>query len=93
MLISKISLNQESLESIQYPIGKPKIPELITSDHLKEWIHILETFPKQLSDLVDKLTPEQLDTPYRDHGWTIRYVLFIIYLTVTIIAIRDLNWP
>ncbi|RPD91686.1 putative metal-dependent hydrolase [Aureibaculum marinum] len=63
------------LESLKYPIGKPEIPNPITSQHIRDWITILEEFPEQLSKLVINLTEEQLNTPYRPEGWTVRQVI------------------
>ena len=63
------------LEELKYPIGKPEIPKNITKEHINSWIAILEEFPNQLHDLVANLSDEQLDTPYREGGWTIRQVV------------------
>lgn len=68
-------MNQLTPEQLKYPIGKPKIPELITETHVEEWISILEEFPKKLTQLVNDLTEEQLEIPYRNGGWTIRQVI------------------
>jgi len=68
-------LNPEKLEHLKYPIGKFKIPNSITTDQIEKWIAVLEDFPKQLTALVSNLTDEQLDTPYRPEGWTIRQVV------------------
>jgi len=63
------------LEQLRYPIGRLKFPETITKDDIKEWIEILEKFPFRLEQLVSNLTEEQLDTPYRPEGWTVRQVV------------------
>ncbi|MBT8265256.1 MAG: putative metal-dependent hydrolase [Bacteroidia bacterium] len=68
-------MNDENLELLRYPIGKFQCPEHITNTHLKEWIDVLEHFPMKLDDLVRSLTVEQLDTPYRQEGWTVRQVV------------------
>jgi len=66
--------NQE-LEKLKYPIGKFDCPKVITEHHIKEWIAVLENFPKRLEDLVLKLNDQQLNTPYRPDGWTVRQVI------------------
>ena len=66
---------QPSLEQLQYPIGKAQIPETISENHIKEWMTILEEFPQKLTDLVNDLSEEQLETPYREGGWTLRQVI------------------
>ncbi len=63
------------LEHLKYPIGKFKLPIPVTANHIEKWIATLEGFPKQLIALVNNLTDEQLDTPYRPKGWTIRQVI------------------
>jgi hypothetical protein len=62
-------------DQLRYPIGKFKAPETYTSDYLAERIHAIAQFPKQLQNEVMHLTDEQLDTPYREGGWTIRQVV------------------
>lgn len=64
-----------TLEKLRYPIGKFKIPEAYTNDYLKEKIATIATFPERLKKEVSHLTAEQLDTPYRKNGWTIRQVI------------------
>ncbi len=68
-----------SLEFLQYPIGKSSIPNPITSKDISNWIQIIEEFPKKLSALVQNLSDEQLDTKYRENGWTIRQVIHHLY--------------
>lgn len=63
------------MEDLRYPIGKFKKPEIITKEHEEKWIQVLEDFPTRLENLVNELNDEQLDTPYRDGGWTIRQVV------------------
>ncbi len=63
------------MENLKYPIGKPNIPKNISSNNIKEWISILDHFPIKLENLVKNLSNEQLDTPYREGGWTIRQVV------------------
>jgi hypothetical protein len=63
------------MEDLKYPIGKPNIPNEITKIHIEDWIQTIEDFPERLEVLVSKLSDEQLDTPYREGGWTIRQVI------------------
>lgn len=64
-----------SIEELKYPIGKAHLPDEIDADLIKQWIQILERFPEKLTDLVQNLDEIQLDTPYREGGWTIRQVV------------------
>lgn len=59
----------------RFPIGQFECPEIITEDIKTKWIKTLEEFPSKLESLVKDLSDDQLDTPYRDGGWTIRQVV------------------
>lgn len=63
------------MEDLRYPIGKFTTPDTITEQQKNDWIAILEHFPLRLENLVSHLSKEQLDTPYREDGWTIRQVV------------------
>ncbi|MDJ1500794.1 YfiT family bacillithiol transferase [Xanthocytophaga agilis] len=58
------------LEKLKYPIGKFDHFKSVSFTDVPEGIQIIESFPVKLSELVNKLTPEQLQTPYRPDGWT-----------------------
>ncbi len=63
------------LEKLKYPIGKLTIPTAITNKTIEEWILVIENFPVKLENLVKNLSDSQLDTVYRENGWTIRQVI------------------
>lgn len=63
------------MEDLRYPIGRYKQPETISNSDIELWIETLENFPKRLTKLVSNLTQIQLETPYRDGGWTVRQVI------------------
>ncbi|MEC7264542.1 MAG: putative metal-dependent hydrolase [Bacteroidota bacterium] len=64
-----------TLEQLRYPIGKFEKPTNITENLLHEWISVLEHLPQRLEDLVKPLNEQQLETPYRPGGWTVRQVV------------------
>jgi len=68
-------MENNSSDKLRYPIGKYKIPQQITSTHIATWIATLEELPLRLQKLVEGLTEDQLDTPYRPSGWTVRQVI------------------
>ncbi len=68
-------MEKDTLEQLRYPIGTYKIPEIITQKHLDEWIDILENLPQRLEEMVNPLSDEQLETPYRPEGWTVRQLV------------------
>lgn len=68
-------MQELDLEKLKYPIGKFIIPDHYSPEYLSEKIEEIETFPKRLEKEVLHLTNEQLDTPYRPDGWTVRQVI------------------
>lgn len=63
------------LEKLRYPIGKFTPAEEYSSDYLSQRIAAIASFPERLKKEVAHLTEEQLDTPYRPGGWTVRQVI------------------
>ena len=68
-------MTNTEFEELKYPIGKFDCPNNITQGQIESWISILEHFPNRLENLVKDLSDNQLDTPYRPDGWTIRQVV------------------
>ena len=62
-------------EQLQYPIGRYEKPNDITKEQIEQWIAAISSLPERLNTAVRNLTEEQLDTPYRPNGWTIRQVI------------------
>lgn len=63
------------MNSLRYPIGTFQKPDIITHSQIGKWIDELAEFPSRLRNAVADLTDEQLDTPYREGGWTVRQVV------------------
>ena len=61
-----------NFDEIKYPIGRFK-PNKNTFDtnYIKENIEILKKFPSKLEDEIKTLNPTQINTSYREKGWTI----------------------
>jgi hypothetical protein len=59
----------------RYPVGKFEKPESFTAEERERRIAAIESLPAKMRAAVHGLTPEQLDTPYRDGGWTVRQVV------------------
>ncbi len=68
-------MEKDALEQLRYPIGTYDIPDTITNEHREEWIAILEYLPQRLEAMVAQLSEEQLETPYRPGGWTVRQLV------------------
>jgi exoribonuclease II len=63
------------LAELQYPIGNFIIPTSFSPLEIKQWIKTLELLPAEIRKAVIGLNDKQLDTPYRDGGWTVRQVV------------------
>ena len=62
-------------EDLRYPIGRLKVkPDALTEAERADAIAKIEACPAALRRALAGLTPEQLDTPYRPDGWTVRQV-------------------
>lgn len=66
---------KNTLEELKYPIGKYNSDLSIDREQIEKWILELSSFPSRLVSEVQHLNDEQLDTPYRAGGWTIRQVI------------------
>mgnify|MGYP000877872712 FL=1 len=64
-----------TLEELQYPIGPCQYPEVYTDAILQKMLQDIETFPKRLELEVQNLLEFQLQTPYRENGWTVNQVI------------------
>jgi uncharacterized damage-inducible protein DinB len=62
-------------EDPRYPIGKFRSPAENTPAVRAEQIETLRLLPERLRAAVERLNDSQLDTPYREGGWTVRQVV------------------
>jgi len=60
---------------LAYPIGKFSPPSEYTPELRASWIDTIASIPIRFRGSVAGLTDEQLDTPYRPGGWTVRQVV------------------
>lgn len=63
-----------NLDDMKYPIGKFKRGD-VTPEQRESWIAEIAEAPAKLRAAVAGLSDEQLDTPYRPGGWTVRQVV------------------
>ncbi len=68
-------MENEDITFLKYPTGKFEYDINSNEEMLAEWILGLEQLPERLVELVKHLNDEQLDTPYRPDGWTVRQVI------------------
>lgn len=62
-------------EALRFPIGDFAPPVSYTVGARAASIDVLRKLPEQLKAAVAGLNDQQLDTPYRDGGWTVRQVV------------------
>ena len=63
------------VDDLRYPIGRFAPPASNTPEIRKAHIQTLHQLPERLRAAVDGLNDAQLDTPYREDGWTVRQVV------------------
>jgi hypothetical protein len=62
-------------EDLRFPIGQFSRPASSMAGIRAAHIQTLRLLPERLKAAVDGLNDTQLDTPYRDDGWTVRQVV------------------
>lgn len=60
---------------LRYPIGPFKLQGTPTEEQIQQAVITIAEAPVRLRAAVERLSPEQLDTPYRPGGWTVRQVI------------------
>ncbi|MDE2995158.1 MAG: putative metal-dependent hydrolase [Bacteroidota bacterium] len=63
----------------RFPIGKLSFKDEVTDADRVAWIDSIEAAPAALRAAVRDLSDEQLDTPYRERGWTVRQVVHHLF--------------
>jgi hypothetical protein len=58
----------------RFPIGELRLRPAYTADEHRENIELLRQIPANLKAAVSGVSKDQLDTPYREGGWTVRQV-------------------
>lgn len=64
------------MDDPRYPIGGfSSLGRALTADERADRIAAIEAHPANMRGATDGLSEEQLDTPYREGGWTVRQVV------------------
>lgn len=69
------SLQLHNLEDLRYPIGRFQPPAEVSTEEYLKFVALISAVPDELAAAVENLSDEQLDTPYRPNGWTVRQVV------------------
>ncbi|MBL7472584.1 YfiT family bacillithiol transferase [Robertkochia sediminum] len=68
-------MEEKQLEGLKYPIGRFSLPETPDQEAIAHSIAIIEGFPTLLGNAVVHLYTSQLETPYRQGGWTVKQLI------------------
>jgi uncharacterized damage-inducible protein DinB len=63
------------MDDLRYPIGQFELVGEPEPAQLAVWIEEIAAAPQHLSAAIGGLSPDQLDTPYRPGGWTVRQLV------------------
>jgi hypothetical protein len=63
------------MEDLRYPVGKFTPDREPDTAKRRRWIDEIAELPERLTATLDGLTEDQLDTPYRPGGWTVRQLV------------------
>jgi len=63
------------MSDLSYPIGEFRLPGTLTRDEQRDAIASIADTPNRLRDAVAGLSDDQLDTPFRPGGWTVRQLV------------------
>lgn len=84
------------MTDLSYPIGKFSLPDSMTASDREMAIEVIRTTPARFREAVAGLSEDQLATPYRPDGWTVRQLIhhvadshMIAYLRHKLIATQD----
>ncbi len=89
--------------NVQYPIGKYE-PKPYSEQLKMAWLNNIRQLPSQLESAIQNLDSEQLNSPYREGGWTIQqlvhhiadshmnaYIRFKLALTEENVTVKSYN--
>lgn len=63
------------MQDLRYPVGRCPSKPVLTLEECRAGIDAIAQTPDRLNAAIAGLSPEQLDTPYRPGGWTVRQVI------------------
>ena len=66
-------------DDLRFPTGRFAFRSDISAADRAAFIEAIAATPARLRTAVEGLTPEQLDTPYRDGGWTVQQVVHHLF--------------
>ncbi len=70
-----LKMENFDIDKLKYPIGKPNYRRQIAPARIQENITQISLVPDQFKAAISDLSDEQLNTPYRPEGWTVRQLV------------------
>ena len=64
-----------NIDQLRYPIGKFSPKDTYSPEEIADNIRRIEALPAKIEAVAKTFSARQLDTPYRDGGWTARQVI------------------
>ncbi len=68
-------MTSEALELLKYPIGKFRFVPPTSENEIQKMIEDIAQLPTRLIDATKSMNEQQLNTPYRPDGWTVRQLI------------------
>lgn len=62
-------------DDLRYPVGAYRKPSTISASDREGFVDVIAATPGRLRAAVRGLTDAEMDTPYREGGWTVRQVV------------------
>lgn len=75
LVFGYLAIAPDMISDLRYPIGKYQAPIEFTASARKGFLDRISTLPDRLEETIRGLSDQQLDTPYREGGWTVRQVV------------------
>lgn len=70
-----VPVDEALQEKLCFPVGRFQAPEKMDRESLNLAVAILAALPARLAKALDGLEEDQLNTPYRSGGWTVRQLV------------------
>jgi cell wall-associated NlpC family hydrolase len=67
-------MNTEMETDLRYPIGKYQ-PQEFSEEKKEEWLGDIKFLPNAIEHAINNLDEQQLQTPYREGGWTVHQLV------------------
>ena len=62
------------MEDLRYPIGK-YLPQPFSESQLQDWLIDIKLLPQHLENAILNLDENEINTPYRPDGWTVKQLV------------------